>query len=67
MKTKPKKEYGTDFLEMGEALIGKEVFDKILSTPQSYENDDDLQDDNDDELTPSQMQMIQELKKKIKK
>jgi hypothetical protein len=33
MKAKQKKEYGTDFLEMGEDLIGKKVFDKILSTP----------------------------------
>jgi hypothetical protein len=67
MKAKQKKEYETNFLEMGENLIGKKVFDKILSTPQSYENDDDLQDDDDDGLTPSQMKMIQELKKKIKK
>lgn len=67
MKAKQKKEYGTDFLEMGESLVGKKVFDKIISTTQSYENDGDLQDDDDDELTPSQIKMLQELKKKIKK
>ena len=68
MKTKQKeKEHGQDFLDMGDDLVGKKVFDKILSTPQSYENDDDLDDDDDDSLTPAQMKHLQELKKKLKR
>jgi hypothetical protein len=67
MKTQQEKKHETDFLELGEDLVGKKVFDKILTSPQSYENDDDLDDNDDDQLTPSQIQLIQELKKKIKR
>jgi len=66
MKTKEKHQ-GQDFIEMAEQIVGKEMFEKILSTKQPYENDDDLEDDDDDEPTPAQMKRIQELKKLIKR
>lgn len=67
MKAKQEKKHGTDFLEMGDDLVGKKMFDKILATPKSYDNDDDLDDEDDDTLTPAQMKRIQELKKLIKR
>lgn len=66
MKTKQKKEYGTDFLDMGEVLVGKEMFEKILSTPLSDNEDDDLEEE-DDELTEEQIKYMKKMLDKFKK
>ena len=66
MKTKTKQaSKGTDFIELCELTVGKEVTKQILNSEPSSENDNF--DDDDDEVTPEQLEYMRKVLAPFKK
>jgi len=65
MKTKEKtSKQGTDFIELCELTVGKEVTKQILESPVTSELDTDI---DNDELTDEQINYMNEMLDKFKK